>query len=197
MISIKQQQHRNISCVSLAWRLWRKACCSATNSLIRLLTSLTTRSVDCLASVQLNKHSRSYVSISLINLLDALWMFSSAVSRAMSTCWRRESQCSRIFHSDTLNILSWSADESPICARSDFNFFAIELEIKTHVKWTILEKGYHAFVFSRYCVFTLARLSIHLLAVICALDKESVLLLLPKRPFRCLALTWTHFVRYF
>ena len=104
------------------------SCCSSRNALTLLLTSSTTFLVVSLAFVQPDKHSRSYASISLISRLDSLWMFSSAVSRAMSTLWRKESQCSRMIHSDLLSVLVSSAVESPICARRDLNF-ASELDI--------------------------------------------------------------------
>ena len=127
IISLSCLVINNVELEKLTRTLSRKACCSATNSLICLFTSLTTHPVDSLVAVHLDKHSRSYASISLINVLDALWMLSIAVSRAMSTCWRIESQCSRILQSDTSNALTRSADESPICAKSDLNF-AIELD---------------------------------------------------------------------
>ena len=112
----------SINSVALAWRLWRYAWCSAMDALIPLLTSSTTCSVYSFTALQLDKHSRSYASISFISVLDALWMFSSAVSRAMSTCWRRESQCSPMFNSDLMNILVSSAVESLIFVRSALNF---------------------------------------------------------------------------
>ena len=117
--------------MSLAWTLCRNACCSAMDALILLLASSTTISADSLAVVQHDKHSRSYASISIINVLDALWMFSSAVSRAMSTCWRIESQCSRIVNSDQVDILVSSAVDSPIRVRCDRSF---GIELKKTIK---------------------------------------------------------------
>ena len=54
-------------------------------------------------------------------------MFSSAVSRAMSTCRRKESKCSRMVNSDSMDILLISSVDSPIFVRSDLNL-AIELD---------------------------------------------------------------------
>ena len=105
----------------LEWTRWRNACCSAMNALIRMLSSSTSFLVDSLTGHQLDKHSHWYVSISVINLLDALRMFSIAFSRAMSTFLRKDSQCARIFNSDSMDILVSLAAESPICARRDLN----------------------------------------------------------------------------
>ena len=58
---------------------------------------------------------------------DALWIFSIAVSRAMSTFWRKEPQCASIVNSDSMFILVSSAVESPMCPRHDLNL-AIVLE---------------------------------------------------------------------
>ena len=56
-------------------------------------------------------------------------VFSMAVSRAMSTLRRIESQCSRMLHSDLLSVLVSSVVESPSCARSDLNFAIEQLDI--------------------------------------------------------------------
>ena len=117
--------------MTLALTPCRYACFSARKALIRLLTSSTTFSVDTLTVVQPDKHLRSYVSISTIDAFDAFWMFSMAVSRAMSTCWRRESQCWRISNSESMYILVSSAVDSPIRVRCDLSF-GIELKTIIH-----------------------------------------------------------------
>ena len=122
----EKKQNKKLNCESLACTLCRNACCSAMNALILLLTSSTTFLVDFLTALQLDKHSHSYVSISVNSMLDALWMFSSAFSLAMSTFLRKESQCASIVNSDSMDILVSSAVESPMCPRHDLNL-AIEL----------------------------------------------------------------------
>ena len=137
--------------MSLALTPCRYACCSARNALVRLLTSSTTFSVETLTVVQSDKHLRSYVSISTIDALDALWMFSMAVSRAMSTCWRRESQCSRIANSDSMDILVSSAVDSLIRVRCDLSF-RIELKKMIHNQTIAIDDDCRIHFFSQ-CIF--------------------------------------------
>ena len=64
--------------------------------------------------------SRSFAWILFIDVSEALSIFSMAASRAMLTCWRRESQCSRIVKSASLYILFSSATDSSNSARRNF-----------------------------------------------------------------------------
>ena len=125
--SLLASSKRSDKSSSLSWTLCKKACCSAMNVFIRLLTSWTTFLVDSLTAVQVDKQSRSHVSISVISVLDALWMFSIAVLRALSTSSRKVSQRTRIVNSDQLHILVNLAVVRPICSSFDL-IVDIELE---------------------------------------------------------------------
>ena len=75
--------------------------------------------------ISLNKDASS-------SCASSCWIFSMAVSRAMSTFWRIESQRSRIFTlDDAMSILAKPAVESQIGTRSDLSF-GIELKSPRH-----------------------------------------------------------------